>query len=196
MFIENPGSTSFTIDLSAYSVVGFHATSAFAATEIERVGFLPSKILNESQHKEILEIARSLGIETNDMGGYEQWLEMMSVTFTKAFEDAINHVRTGRYEGQGVKHISKVLLAAELLQERKNFLDQVRSSINEIKHSNPVIYAVDLSNLGGRLVEPKYEDYYQLFWDRSKPMPKDSIVGPERLIARLDLSGLPLNTVL
>lgn len=112
---------------------------------------------------------------------------MKSITFTKVFQTAINHVNTGRYEGQGVQHISTILAAAGQLPEHEDFLDQVRQSIFEIQSSRAVVYAVNLSDLGDRLVEPNYEEYYQIFWPPQKNIPPRSIVGPERLIARLNL---------
>jgi len=187
MITELPGSTAFSTPLSQYSVVGFHATSSSASSAIERIGFLPHKILDEATHSRLIELARHIKIDTRRDGGYEQWLQMKSITFTKTFVDATNHVASGRFAGQGLPHISEILDSPDIPAEYHDLVHQVRVTIDGTRSSNPVIYAVDLSDLGERLVEPKYASYYQVFFDPTAPIPFPSIVGPNRLIARLNL---------
>ena len=187
MFIEPSGSKSFSIDLSSFSIVGFHATSSEAARNIQRVGCLPDKLLSQHELNDLLNLARELSIDTQGMGGFEEWLAMKSVTFTKDFDDALNHVNAGRFKGQGRQHILEILDKAADLTDLPPRLAQIRQALSASPTIHPVIYAVDLSNLGQRLIEPRYNSYYQIFWRPGAPLPSLSIVGPERLIARLDL---------
>lgn len=173
-----------SISLANYEVVAFHATSITACKKIEQIGFVPSKIISEVEHEQILCMARYLNLNTFS---YTEWLEMRSVTFTKLLEQAVSHVRNGWAGGQGLIQVKRLLdqildsgeeryalLANELLQKIRNILE-----------SESVIYVVDLSGLEERVVDDKKSGFFQFYWDPEKPLPKISEIDPSRLIARL-----------
>lgn len=65
-----------------------------------------------------------------------------------------------------------------------NFVNQIQN----IRTASSVIYAVDLSSLGLRLVQDHLQGgLYQVYFDPSAPLPKVSIVSPNHLLARLDV---------
>ena len=166
------------------NVVGFHATSYSAACKIERVGLLPNKILSEEQHARLLGIAERLEIDTHY---YLKWLQMRSVTLTKLLCEAVNHARNGRAGGQGLMNVERVLAAIRERGsgEETDFADGVHGMVKAIRESAPVIYVVDLSCLGERLVDDNGTGFYQVFWHPEHQLPTISVIAPDRLIARL-----------
>ena len=187
MIIEPAGSTTFTTQFADYEVVGFHAASAFASRNIERVGLLPHKILDDATHNRLLKAAEEMGFPVHVMGGYAEWLGMKSVTFTKAPDAAIEHAKSGKSGGQGLYHVSAILAKAAAVSEHEQLVAEVQEQLERIKSSTSIVYAVDLSGLGDRLVQAAdCADYYRVHWPPSASLPSKSVVGPERLIARLD----------
>lgn len=174
------------VDLCQYDVVGFHATSSIMCAQIERVGLLPRKIFGDNEHAQIITVARRLGLDTSS---YEEWLGMRSVTFTKVMQQAANHANEGKAGGQGLMHIEKLLAQ---IKDRSGdadaeFSDQFSSRIQAIRNSPPVIYAVNLSGLGPRLVDDSSSGFLHIYWDTSSHLPQESEIGPSRLIAKLSI---------
>ncbi len=167
-------------------VVGFHATSYSASGQIESEGLLPNKILSEEQHTRLLGIAERLEIDVLD---YQQWLQMRSVTLAKMLSEAVNHVRKGRAGGQGLMNVERLLATIRKRgsEEETDFADRINRMIEAIRESAPVIYVVDLSCLGERLVDDNDTGFYQVFWHPEHPLPATSEIAPDRLIARLSL---------
>ena len=187
MIIEKNTNNQFLTVFNVYPVIGFHATTSLASDEIEKIGFLPNKIFIPEDHNTIISEAKSLQIDTSC---YEQWLEMRSVTFTNNQTDALNHIKKGSSGGQGLGNALSVLQAiassgsAQQNITANNFINR----INNIRNSSSVIYAVDLSSIGQRLVkDSKQAALYQIYFDKNAPLPSVSIVTPQNIIARLDV---------
>jgi hypothetical protein len=180
---SNPENT-FPISFTGFQIVGFHGTSAASSMTIESNGFLPRKALLDSDHTELIETANSLGIDT---GSYRQWLGMRSVTFTREQAAALEHIRKGYAGGQGLENILSV--AREVVRRgddhQKRVADLAISQLEVARKSPPVIYAVDLSGSGQRLVTDNRQPLYYIYWPTELPLPTASEVGPDRLIARL-----------
>lgn len=179
--------TSFTVDLSSYAVVGFHATSELAFRHIERVGFLPSKVLSNQSHSCILRTACVLGIET---GSYREWLGMRSVTFAKNLNDAISHAKKGFAGGQGANQIIDILQSISDHGDfhQKGVAAKALQEIELFKQSPSIICAVNLSSLKDRLVEDRYSPYYHFYCHPDVPVPKVSEIGPSLVIDKLNIT--------
>lgn len=173
-------------DVSKYDKVGFHATATTACAAIERIGFLPHKILNDREHDDLLRIAADNSLDTDF---YSQWLAMRSVTFTKTPGEAKTHVQNGKAGGQGLINIDRLLreLGKVGASVDSTFVDTIQARLQLIRDSEPVIYAVDLSDLGKRLVDKPPGDFYQYYWDPDADLPAVSEIDPSRLIAKLTL---------
>lgn len=187
MIVEKNSDNKFSASFSGYKIIGFHATSSMSSCEIEKIGFLPNKIFDDGDHQTILSRAQFLGINTAD---YQQWLQMKSVTFVDNVAGALAHIQQGSAGGQGLKNMVTVLQhvvskgTSNDLEMANNFL----SRIDAIRNAGSVIYAVDLSNIGQRLVQDKRQSTLKhIYFDPSAPLPAESIVGPLNLIARLDV---------
>jgi len=173
----------FTNDFREYEVVGFHATSSLACKHIEVNGFLPDKILSEQEHARLISIATSQDIDTKD---YEAWLRMRSVTFTIKSSSALNHVKQRNSGGQGLKNIDDILRGINRTTcKDAEFLDKIKDNIEGIRSADPVIYAVNLSHLGRRLVTDNRKPFYYVYWDTTKSLPDVSEVAPTHIIAKL-----------
>ena len=173
-------------DVSAYDRVGYHATAMTACTAIERIGFLPHKILNDSEHDYLLRIAADNSLDTDF---YRQWLAMRSVTFPKTIGEAKTHVQNGKAGGQGLINIDRLLteLGKVGASVDSTFVDPIQARLQLIRESEPVIYAVDLPDLGERLVDKPLGNLYQYYWDPNAELPAVSEIDPSRLIAKLTL---------
>ena len=117
MKIERNTSNQFSLSFSGYSHFGFHATSSLASSEIEKVGILPNKIFDSSDHQIIISEAFALGI---DVSLYQEWLQMRSITFAKNQADALAHVTQGSSGGQGLGTMLTVLNAISSKGDRKS----------------------------------------------------------------------------
>ena len=185
MIKDRNKSNTFSHSFSSYNVVGFHATSSLAIGNIESVGFLPDKIFTTVDHQSVIAIASPLGIPIID---YTNWLQMGSVTFTQKESDAFAHI-AGVGTGQGLGEMYKVLQGISSTGKGAQITLAINfmHAIDNIRNSSSVIYAVDLSRLGSRLVIPTGQPYYRIHNDPKSPMPKASIVSPRDIIARLDI---------
>ena len=65
---EQNSNNQFSIILSGYSTVGFHATNSIASGEIEKVGIFPNKVFDSGDHQTILAEGKSLGIDVSWYG--------------------------------------------------------------------------------------------------------------------------------
>ena len=186
LIVESNAVNQFTCDFSAYDVVGFHGTSSDASARIETVGFLPDKLFSLHEHESFVSIARQLGLNLND---YLQWMEMRSATFVENSNDAVGHVLKGNCGGQGLNNMVGLLEEIHLhgSDDQKGIARAMMERISFVRNSAAVVYAVDLSGLGPRLVKDKYRPYHHVYWDKNAPLPAVSELGPSRLIARLDV---------
>jgi hypothetical protein len=187
MKIERNQANTFTINFDNHSIVGFHATSSLACSDIESVGFLPSKIFTSKEHDQIVSEAKSLSIDTVS---YEEWLKMRSVTFTKQCSIALSHLAQGNAGGQGLFNITEVLKQIGNLgdETQRSAATDYHRRIQVVRDAATVVYAVDLSNLGRRLVlDHHQQDLFQVYFDPSVPLPAKSIVESARIIGRLDV---------
>lgn len=177
---------SSSINPADYGVVGFHATSSILCPEIERVGFLPRKILSVEEHEKIFGLGRKLDL---DISGYEQWLGMRSVTFTKVIDQAVTHAKAGKAGGQGLMHVERLLIQ---IRDRgdttgSELLKRFWSRVHEIRNAAPVVYVVNLTDLGARLVDDSSSGFFQMYWNPNAELPTESEIGPNRLVARLSI---------
>lgn len=186
MIIEPPGSNQFSFDVSQFEIIGYHGTSSAFCTDIEANGFIPQKVLSPSEHDVILETAEELEIDTDS---YKQWLGMRSITFAKDAIDAISHVTSGQSGIQGAKNVLDALTAIRELGDKQQIdtIGGFREKIEELRNTNPVVYAVDLTGLGDRLTEDARRPYFQIYEEYGADVPKTGFIDPSRLIARLDL---------
>lgn len=186
MIIERNPNNTFTVGFSGYGTVGFHATSSLATHQIEHVGFLPNKIFTPCDQQSILVATQSLTIGTAD---YEEWLQMRSVTFAQNESNALEHIQNGSSGGQGLGAMLKVLQAIALSGSASHvaLVNNFISTIKNIRQSASVIYAVDLSNIGSRLVKDSNQPLYHIYFDPNSPLPKASLVSPLNIIARLEV---------
>jgi hypothetical protein len=181
--------TKFTTSFSNYQPIGFHASSTKASPEIEKNGIYPSKVFGYSEHEKIISIANEIRI---DAEYYKHWLEMRSVTFTREFASAMSHIRQGSAGGgQGLGNMVNVLNEIKLMgnEYQKNVAETYLSKIQLLRSSSPVIYAVDLSHLGPRLVMDQHQPLYQLYWqpDCNLP-PSEQLITPAHLISKLEVT--------
>jgi len=176
----------FSNDFSSYDVVGFHATSITACEGIETNGFLPNKIFTPHEHNRLIAIAKKQGIDTS---WHEQWLTMLSVTFTKEKTDAENHINQGSAGGQGLKTIALILgqISDVIDSADATFVGTLRQKIENIQNADSVIYAVDLSNLSPRLDEDKRQPFYYFRWHPEHPLPLISEISPSRIIEKVTI---------
>ena len=187
MKIESNPLNAFSEDFAQFDVIGFHATSSLACTQIESAGFLPSKIFLPEEHEQILSIGGSLGV---NLFSYKEWLDMRSITFTQDFNTARSHILQGNSGGQGLFNVVNVLQEIRKIgdSQQVSIASNFLSKVDELRSSSCVIYAVDLSRLGQRLVRDKNQPgLYQVYFDPQAPLPKVSVVDPHCIIARLDL---------
>lgn len=188
MIIEAAGRTTLSVDVTAYDVVGYHATSALASRDIEVYGFVPHKVLSDDTHELLVKAAVDVGMPAQATLGYRQWLEMRSVTFTKSPQPALAHARSGFAGGQGLKNVKGIVAAIQRSSKFASLVAEVQQQIDEIESAGAVVYAINLSGLGSRLVQADdCADYLRVYFNPLFPVPKVSVVGPDRLIARLDL---------
>lgn len=114
---------------------------------------------------------------------------MCSVTFAQRIQDSISHIAAGHSGGQGLGGAEEALRAIVERgdeAERKlarSFLERIES----IRNSPSVVYAVELSDLGERLVCDQRSPYYHYYWNPQSPLPAVSEINPSRLIAQLYL---------
>ena len=186
MKIESNPNNKFTCDFSAYENIGFHGTSSLAESGIEVHGFLPNKVFSQEEHEHILRAANKLKIDTS---WYHGWLEMRSITFAKNEDDALSHIQNGSSGGQGLGNLQEVLIAISKTgnTEERDMAAKFISHIELIRNSSSTIYAVNLSGLGSRLVHDCHQPFYQVYFDPSAEIPKNSIVSKESLIAKLKI---------
>jgi hypothetical protein len=188
MIIDKNFNNQFSKSFNNYPIIGFHATSSIASNKIEKEGFLPNKILDAKDHEIILSEGRALGIDVIE---YEGWLEMNSITFTKQFYLAMDHLNQGSSCGQGTSYMLEVLRSIEsgACSKIRMMATNYINMINKICNASSVIYAVDLSHVGNRLVNDKHQpDLYHIYFDKDAPLPSESLVAPTHLIARLDIT--------
>jgi hypothetical protein len=174
-----------------FDVVGFHATSSSATSQIEVHGFLPNKILSEGEHQVLLRTSLELGI---DVTTYSDWLYMRSVTFSRQLQGALAHAKSGHSARQGLHNFLSIAnqIAAKGSSEQIEQARNTIAKIKELRNAPAVIYAVDLAGLGSRLVPPDEKNpHYQYYWHPEHPLPTISDIDPTRLIARLDVAHSP-----
>lgn len=114
---------------------------------------------------------------------------MRSVTFAKVLSEAVVHARQSSAGGQGLMNVKRLLAK---ITERGTDADrtlaaQFNEQIQTIRNSDSVIYVVDLSNLGARLVNDRSTGFYQIFWHPDAELPKTSEIDPSRLLAKLSV---------
>lgn len=177
----------FTTGFFTYATIGFHATSESASVDIEKNGFSPNKIFRSNEHDEVMRIANELKINAYM---YSQWLEMRSVTFAREFNSTVEHILKGSASGgQGLENMIEVLIEIKEKgnETQKATAEKYLEKIDEIKISAPVIYAVDLSHLGKRLVSDKKQPLYHIYWQPSCELPpSEQLVTNVHLIAKLE----------
>lgn len=181
--IETHG-LAFTTPADSHPKIGYHGTTSLAAPAIEAHGFLPNKVFADHEHSQILHMAEELGWDT---GSYKQWLDMRSVSFAKDPNFSINHVTTvGKAGGQGLYNVQQALevILANGSVAHKAVAQTFQQKLSGIRAASPVIYKVDLSNLGQRLVDSGGD--YNIYWP-SGPLPTSSIIGPGLIIEKLIL---------
>lgn len=181
--------SAFTPPAASYSKVGYHGTSSLACADIEAYGFLPNKVFSDDEHAQILRMARELGWDT---GSYAQWLDMRSVSFAKDSHFAINHVtNAGNSGGQGLYNVRDALdvILSQGSEENRLVARTFQEKLFKLRASQPVIYMVDLSGLGPRLV-PSGVDY-NMYWDPTAALPDVSEIGPGRIIEKLVFAAQP-----
>jgi len=182
---------AFQASYAELDVVGFHATSSRAASQIEAHGFLPNKILNEGEHQALLRTALALGI---DITSYRDWLYMRSVTFSRQVQAALAHAKSGHSAGQGLHNVLSIAnqIAAKGNPEQIEQAHNTIAKIEQLRNTPAVIYAVNLAGLGSRLVPPDEKSpHYQYCWHPEHPLPTISDIDQTRLIARLDVAHSP-----
>lgn len=186
MIIEQLQDGVPSVEFTQYEAIGFHATSSLASAEIEQVGFLPHKIFSLEHQNQILSAARRLNL---DASSYAEWLGMRSVTFAKVLSEAVVHARQGRAGGQGLMNMERLLAKITELgtDADRTLAAQFNEQIQTIRNSDSVIYVVDLSNLGARLVDDRSSGFYQVYWHPDAELPKTSEIDPSRLLAKLSV---------
>lgn len=180
--IETHG-TEFTTPTASHPQVGFHGTTSAASAVIEIHGFLPSKVFSEQEHIQILQLVKDLGW---DAGSYQQWLDMRSVSFANDPKFAIHHVtQAGKAGGQGLFNVREALefILSEGSIQSKAIAQTFRQRLDQLRAADPVIYMVDLSGLGPRLVSGNTD--YNMYWDPCAALPNVSEIGPGRIIEKL-----------
>lgn len=164
-------------------MVGFHGTSILADGDIQTYGFLPKKVFSNDEHQTILEISISLDVY---LSGYPQWLAMRSVSFADTPEGAISQMRDFN-GGQGLNGMSDVLKEIVLKGsvKQKDLANEYLEKISAIKTTQPVVYAVDLSQFGKRIF--REHGCYQYHLNPELDFPLFSDITPSLIIERLDL---------
>lgn len=176
--------SAFTAPAASCSKVGYHGTSSLACAAIEAYGFLPNKVFSDHDHGQILDMVGELGWDT---WSYTQWLDMRSVSFAKDSHFAINHVtNAGNAGGQGLYNVRKALafILNNGSDESRAIAETFQQKLAQRRAASPVIYMVDLSNLGDRLVESGVD--FNMYWNPAEALPAISDIDPGRIIEKLE----------
>lgn len=183
MLITKTPDNTFKTNFSSFGIVGFHGTSILADKDIQAYGFLPKKVFTHSEHQIILDIGSSLNIW---LSGYSEWLEMKSVSFANKPEGAIFQMKKFN-GGQGLNGMSDVLnkIVLQGSDDQANIAKGYLEKISVLKTSQPVVYAVDLSQFDKRISRDFSTYHYQ--FDPSQSIPLQSPISPSLIIERLDL---------
>lgn len=165
-------------------VIGYHSSVQTASAEIEKFGFLPSKILPLADHQKLIGLAEKYKIDSFDL---KNWLSMRSVTFTRSPYDAIKHIEQGSAGGQGLKNVRKIIegLPSQLTADESAFIDTLQGKINDVCNDQPVTYIVDLTDLGPRLDPDKLQPFFYYRWHPENNLPEISEIGSERILMKL-----------
>ena len=114
---------------------------------------------------------------------------MRSVSFTIDGAAAIAHIRKNGGCGQGIgtaiKLLEEVVRLGDFSQQAE--AEELRSKIRCANERRAVVYAINVSNLGPRIVKDKFQPFLHFYWDPQKPLPLSSEITPMMLFARLDL---------
>lgn len=169
---------------STSQVIGYHSSTHSACIKIEKVGFLPSKVLPLEDHDRLLKMAEAYQIQSFDL---QNWLSMRSVTFTRHPVEALKHIQQGSAGGQGLKNVMTIIeaLPPELSQEDQTFIGYLGEKIQAFRADQPVTYIVDLTGLGERLDPDKLQPFYYYRWNPKEELPKESEIGPDRILMKL-----------
>lgn len=184
MIITKPPLTTFQTDFAQYGKVGFHCTSIMATQRIEANGLLPDKVFPASIHNQLTTLGKHYGIYTS---GYEEWLNMRSVSFGMNANVAIAQMNNGHVGGQGLFQMENVLnaiLPVGTAQEIA-FAQENLTKIATIRASQPVIYAVELTPLGNRVVTDLM-NVAHVYFNPAVPLPTMSDILPSYIIERLN----------
>lgn len=181
--------SAFTTHPASHPKVGYHGTTSLASADIEARGFLPNKVFSDQEHAQILQLAGELGW---NRWNYMEWLGMRSVSFAKDPLFAIHHVtNAGKAGGQGLYNVRDALAAilSNGSDESRAVAETFQQKLAQLRAAPPVIYKVDLSNLGPHLVESR-EDF-NMYWDETKALPAISEIDPGRIIEKLVFAASP-----
>ena len=107
---------------------------------------------------------------------------MRSVTFTEDKRTAIEHVLKGAAGGQGANNIEGLLLH---IKDDHSLVSRIALKLNDIKHSEKVMYKVNLSNLGATFTKcPQRDNIYYYRWSPSVGAAQCTGVCPSRILAK------------
>lgn len=130
--------------------IGYHGTSSFYSDEIESNGFSLVKPLPAADVDLVVELAKRLGMDWERVDGFKQ---LRSISFSPISEVALDYSRPHSLGGQGVGYVSdavdEILMAhaEEISGVESQRISDIRGTIDKIRSSPPVIYAVDLQGL-------------------------------------------------
>ncbi len=131
--------------------IGFHGTSSYYSPQIESDGFSNmAKPLAAEDVKLVVDLARRLGLDWERVDGFRQ---LKSISFSSVSEIALDYSRPNSLGGQGVGYVSDAVnqIIEDHFDQISSIeaaqLQSIRATIDAIRSSDPVIYAVDLKGL-------------------------------------------------
>lgn len=168
--------------------IGYHGTSSFYAAQIESDGFSTmAKPLPAADINLVVDLTRRLGLEWERVDGFRQ---LKSISFSSVSEIALDYSRPESLGGQGVGYVSDAVNqimkdhVGQISSIEAAQLQGIRGTIDAIRSSDPVIYAVDLKGLTRTQFQRVTAGIYVF-----EPIP------PGRIMAKLRVSS-PVNYAL
>jgi len=169
-----------TIEERNPSGIGYHGTTALAGKDIELNGFKPlSETIGKSRQELLLGLSETHFPREHEKVS-EQFKVMIHVNFFPISELALKHAE--QRGGQGIylclkPLIEKLLVHPNLENTGDDWLmvNKLRSEIEAIQKSPPVVYAVDLRGLESEII-----------WNIKGAYQVRGSVKPDRIIAKLE----------
>ncbi len=144
------GGRIFPPTIESVDSIGYHGTSSYYSSDIDKNGFLLTKPLPPADLKRLVSIADKY---REDGGDVRDFINLKSISFTPVSELALFYVRPESFGGQGLLHVTRLIeqlfqrYADQLTADETAHLTAMRGCMELIRQAQPVIYGVDIKLL-------------------------------------------------